>query len=384
MKKIKVMQLGSPTGMYGAERWILALVRHLDPEQVESIVAVVRDEPSLTAPLCQYAANYGFRTWICEAHGRVNWSAVRQIREYIIANNIDVLHTHAYKADLIGLFATRGLRCKLVTTPHGWSTGAGFMLRIYEALDRAIFPWFDAVVPLSEKLYQELQDSRRLQGRLHLISNGVDIAEIDAVTEMTSEMLAWRAAGDFVVGYIGQMITRKGLDVLLEAFARLNVPNKRLAMIGEGPQRAELELLAGSMGIADRVQFFGFRDDRLSLLKGFHAFVLPSRLEGIPRCLMESMAAGVPVVSSDIPGSRDLVDHDRTGWLFKLDDVAALTHALQRCTDPAERDRVAVAGRSWVLEHYSAAAMAGKYQQLFNRLLAADTAATKLSGARGF
>ncbi len=105
-----------------------------------------------------------------------------------------------------------------------------------------------------------------------------------------------------MVGYIGRLIPAKGLVALLDAFALLDLPSKKLAIVGEGPQREELEAYAAAKGLRECVSFFGFRSDRLAFLKGFDVFVLPSRSEGIPRCLMEAMAASVAVLASDIPG----------------------------------------------------------------------------------
>lgn len=365
---LRVLQLGSPTGLYGAERWILALIRHLDPARVVSSVGVIRDVPGLAAPLCQQAQALGFQTHLIEAPGRINFAAISGLRRLLIRERIDIVHSHGYKTDLVARLATLGLRCRTVSTPHGWSTQAGLALRLYEALDRLSFPFFDAVVPLSESLRDELQWLPAMGKRLHLIRNGVDISEIDAVTTVAPEAQAWREQGDYVIGYVGQLITRKGLEILLQAFAQLAVPKKRLVLVGEGPQRQALEALARDLGCAGRVSFLGFRADRLSVLKGFDVFALPSRLEGIPRCLMESMAAGIPIVSSDIPGSADLIRPADAGVLVPLDDSAALGAALARLQDPALRQAIADRGRRHVLAEYSAEAMAGKYQQLFATL----------------
>jgi glycosyltransferase involved in cell wall biosynthesis len=377
MSRYTVMQLGSPTGLYGAEHWILALIRHLDRAEVETVVSVIRDDPSLEAPLCQVAAREGFKTFIVEAPGRFNWAAVRQLRQYIVENKVDVLHTHGYKMDIAGLFATRGTACRLVTTPHGWSTQAGLALRIYEGLDRAIFPFFDAVVPLSETLHDGLLKVPGVRRKLQLIRNAVDISEIDATGQLAPDIAQWRDEGQFVVGYVGQLISRKGLNVLLDAFAKLTTPKKKLALVGDGPQRAELEQQVAALGLQNDVKFFGFRSDRLGFLKGFDVFALPSRLEGIPRCLMESMAARVAIVASDIPGCNDIVKHESTGLLFPLDDAAALAAAITRVMDSNERERLRANARKFVVDEYSASAMARRYQELFRRVLSVEAAAPK-------
>lgn len=136
--RIRVLHLGSPTGLYGAEQRILALLNNMDRSRVDSIVAVIRDDPTLGADLCTEAGRQGFRTRVFEAHGKVNWSAVRMLKAYLRQERIDVLHTHGYKTDVIGLLAARGTLCKLVSTPHGWSKQAGLKLRLYEAARIAV------------------------------------------------------------------------------------------------------------------------------------------------------------------------------------------------------------------------------------------------------
>lgn len=367
---IRVLQLGSPSGLYGAERWIMALVRHLDPTKVESHVAVIRDEGAVDPPLIKVAADAGFKTHIINALGRFNWSAVTKLRALIRSERIDVVHSHGYKTDIAALLAARGTNARIVTTPHGWSVDAGWKLALYEKIDRAIYPWFNAVVPLSDALHGGLAGRVGLARNLHLIPNGVDISEIDAIDGAVPELEQWRTQGDFIVGYIGQLITRKGLPTLLRGFADWQHPAKRLVILGEGDQRAALEALAVELGIADRVYLMGFREDRLRWLKSFDLFVLPSTLEGIPRCLMEAMAARVPIIATDIDGTRDIVIHGQTGILFPVGDSVALSGWLQHASDARLRSSWATNARMHVEQYHSGAAMAAQYSDLFRNLMA--------------
>ncbi len=238
---VSVLQLGNPTGMYGAERWILALVKHLDPRKIRSVVGVIQDEPGSDAPdLCQYASDLGFETVVFESKGRLSFSAIGKIRKFIIDENIDVLHTHGYKTDIIGRMATLGTPCRIISTPHGWSQNAGPALRVYEALDRFAFLFFDQVVPLSDDLHDGLQKNPFLRSKLRFIRNGVDISEIDAERGRESGSDGQHESRPFTVGYIGQLINRKRLDTLLRAFRDTVVDMKQLLIIGEGPQRARI------------------------------------------------------------------------------------------------------------------------------------------------
>jgi glycosyltransferase involved in cell wall biosynthesis len=370
MSRIRVLQLGSPTGLYGAERWILALIKHLDPEEVESIVAVINDDPSLEAPLCREAEKLGFRSRVIEARGRVNLSAVYELRKYIQRNRIQVLHTHGYKTDLIGLLSTRGTSCRIVSTPHGWTKQADFKLMCFEALDRCVFPFFDSVIPLSDQLFKNLRGIPWLNSKLCLIRNGVDTTEIESVNQVAGEVMKLRNEGNFIIGYIGRLVPPKAIDTLLNSVSRLSFENWRLAIIGEGESQSELEKQAKDLKISDKVCFFGFREDRIAFLRGFDVFVLPSRSEGIPRSVMEAMATGVPVIASKIQGCQALIEDGQSGLLCEVDDMegfaAKIEHVLK---DSNLRKELADSARDRVNRFFSAQTMATAYASLYSNLV---------------
>lgn len=367
---IRVLQLGSPNGLFGAERWILALARHLPRDAIETVVGVIQDvEGAQEAPLLAEARALGMETVSITAPGRINAAAVRALRTLLREYRIDVLHTHFYKSTIVGALAVRGTDCRLLATPHGWNTGAGVKLQAYEWAERVAFGWADAIAPLSGDLERGLHRLPWVRGRLTLIPNGVDLDEVGASAAVAPAVQAARDAGEFVVGYVGQLIERKRVDTLVDAFASLRVDARRLFIVGDGEQRARLEARAAERGVGDRVHFTGFRDDRLELLRGFDALVLPSTLEGIPRCLMEAMAAGVTVVATDIPGTRDLVVDGECGLLFPIGDTGRLAAALEAVHGDADlRSRLVAAGTTRVHTHFSARAMATRYASLFAAL----------------
>ena len=366
---IKVLHLGSPGPLYGAERWILALVRHLDPARIHSIVAAIKDEPGLEVSLCREAEKLGCEAHIFEAYGRFNFSAVRELRHHIKTHDINILHTHFYKTDLIGLLAAAGTTCRLVSTPHGWTNKADWKLRLYELVDRCLFSLFDAVVPLSDGLYRPLLRIPRMKNKLHLIQNGIDFSEMDAKTNTAPELAAWRQQGVFILGYVGRLVFGKGLDILFNALSQLRDLNWRLAIVGEGPQLQNLTMLAEELGLKDRICFFGFRPDRLSFIRGFDLFILPSRSEGTPRCLMEAMASHVPVIASDIPGCRNLISAGHNGLLFPLDMPERLSETISQLVgDSTLRQFLASNGRELVIERFSASRMASEYYNLYMSL----------------
>ena len=372
MKPPTVLQLGTSGPLYGAERWILALTRNLDAALIDSRIAVIDDTLDGVVPLATEAEKLGLPAYRIQTKGRFSTKAVQALRQLLSDQAIDIVHSHGYKADVTALLAARGTSVKTITTPHGWSYDAGLKLRLYEAIDRFSFRYFDAVVPLSEHLHGPLASRRSLSDKLHLISNGVDLQEVDGAGPTPNalpEVLAARKQTGPVIGYVGQLIERKNLAVLLKAFAQWDRSDASLILVGEGDQEADLRQKAASLGIAEQTLFAGFRQDRLEWIRGFDAFVLPSRMEGTPRCLMEALALAVPVIASDIPGNRDLIQADQAGWLFPPSDVNRLVSLFDQAIDPIAGSARSATGRKMIEEHHSARAMAQSYENLFIAVL---------------
>jgi glycosyltransferase involved in cell wall biosynthesis len=130
---------------------------------------------------------------------------------------------------------------------------------------------------------------------------------------------------------IGRLVHQKGFDVLIRAFAKMEARNARLVILGEGPLRKELADLAEVLGVGDRVSMPGFVEEPWQILANASVFALSSRWEGFGNVLVEALAVGVPIVATDCPGGpRDILDGGRYGMLVPVDDVTALSEALDR------------------------------------------------------
>ncbi len=151
---------------------------------------------------------------------------------------------------------------------------------------------------------------------------------------------------------IGRLERQKGFDVLLRAFAKGGAAaiHAQLWIAGAGSELASLVALAESLGIGSRVRFLGQVKDVAQLLRGASLFVLSSRFEGMPNALLEALAAGVPVVSTDCPtGPRELLSDAESGLLVPVDDVDSMAEAISRVLlDPVLAARMRVAGRASV------------------------------------
>jgi glycosyltransferase involved in cell wall biosynthesis len=381
-ERIRVLQLSYGSSLYGAERWVLTLIKHLDPERVETVVGCVLDADGPDLPLIDEAKRLGFETEVIDARRNLVASGVRGLRSAIRRLGIDVLHTHGVRQDVLGLLATVGLRCRKLSTPHGWEAQPSAKERLVTVLNKLAFLSFDTVAPLSVELRDSLRPFPIRGSRIKLIGNGVDLSEVEGAIPAA---LPWD--GDrtiFTIGYIGRLIPGKGLEVLLEALHRQGDPSVRCLIVGEGPEQEKLEAQAARCGLQGRVDFLGYRADRLSYLKRFDLFVLPSYKEGTPRCLMEALAAGIPCAGSRIPGIEVVLQDGVTGYTFPAGDPAALAGVIRHTQeDKAKALTLAAAGKVLVHERFSASAMARAYEDLYADLVSRTSRGSSMGHGPG-
>lgn len=179
--------------------------------------------------------------------------------------------------------------------------------------------------------------------------------------------------GAELVGCVARLVERKGQPYLLEAVARLVSTRSRLRLllIGDGPKEDELRGQTERLGISDRVVFAGHRDDVPRLLRASDLMCLPSRREGVPRAVMEAMASGVPVVATDVVGTREVVEHEVTGLLVPYAEPDPLAAAIERVLDDRElRARLTARARATVERDWRAESVAARVSGEYRRLVA--------------
>lgn len=381
MRPMKVLQFITPAGFYGAERWVLALANNLDYEKFICDLAVSEEGPSQDLRVLEHYPTNAGNVHRIPMRGRFDFRAIDQLANLLRTEEIDIIHTHGYKSDIIGLLAARRAGVACVSTPHGFSGKVGWKMGLFIRMGTFMLRFFDAVAPLSEELVRDMKRFNVPDKKVHFIRNGVDLKEIDAaMAELAgpNDTADINPEGVFIIGFIGQMIPRKGLPELLTVFDRLHQrhPVARLKLVGDGSQREELEQIAQLLPSREAIEFLGFRSDRLALLKSFDLFAMTSSLEGIPRCMMEAMATGVPVAGYDIPGVDQLLKEGETGFIAPHGDKDVLLACFEAAIDnPSDAVARAQKARELIDETYSAARMAREYEALFNQLVAMNNAA---------
>jgi glycosyltransferase involved in cell wall biosynthesis len=201
----------------------------------------------------------------------------------------------------------------------------------------------------------------------YVIGNAVPLEEIRAAPAAEERC---GPAGEVSVLFAGRLDPGKNADVLIRALARMRSASRvRAVLCGDGPLRTHLERLIGEHGLHDRVQLFGYVQNLWSLLKSADVLVSPSRFEGCPNVVLEAMACGCPLIVSDIPAHRELLD-DRSALFASPDDAQGFAERLdQMIDDPesaTERARIAQARA----EHHALPEVARQYLTVYREVLA--------------
>lgn len=283
----------------------------------------------------------GVSLWLALA-----WFLVRHRRDF------DIWHVHvARQWAVICALLGPWLGKRVVTKIAGdWDLGQGVLAvhrTPWERLAKRILLRTDGWQAISRHIAATLPKLGVNSARICPIPNAVDTARFAGLVPSAS------VAVRFV--FIGRLMPEKGLTLLLQAFRDILPchPDAQLTIVGTGALRAELEAYAGTLGITGRVVFAGHRHDIENLLREANIGVLPSFAEGLSNTLLESMAAGLPMVASRVSGNEDLVRNDENGWLFDPGNRPQLAQRLDHAAtlSPAQRVVLGDCARRTVRRH---------------------------------
>ena len=294
--------------------------------------------------------------------------AVAGLRRELEDLRPDLVHLHTGRATWLGGLAARTLGLPAITTRRmDRPVRRGFRTRLVygQLVQRA--------VAISPAVRDALIEGGVPAEKVELVPSAVDPsgARDDSGAARRAARLALEAAdGAVVVLALASLVRRKGIDVLLDALARLGDPGVVAWIAGDGPERAALEAQAERLGLAARVRFLGRREDAADLLAGCDLLALPSRREGLGVSALEAMRARRPVVASRVGGLADAVVDGRTGLLVEPEDPEALRVAIARlASDRDLRRRLGEAGPGRLAEGFLAPQMVLAYEKLYRSVL---------------
>ena len=267
-----------------------------------------------------------------------------------LARQHNIIHAHWSVCGALAVLTQPIHQKPVITTLRGSDVNITKKSRIYNLLHKKAIQKSIFIVGVSQAIATDLRRQHPgMSDKIRFVPNGVDDAFYALPTGRDH-----LAPSPFKLLFIGSLIPRKGLDVLLKALAGTNSQASwTLTVVGEGPEKDYLKSLATDLGINTNLRFLGSisPDGIPQLMRDHHILILPSYREGRPNVVLEAMAAALPVLATNIEGTRELIQHDQTGWLVPPGDVDELSGALDDLLGGKRNLTAAgLAGRQWMQE----------------------------------
>jgi glycosyltransferase involved in cell wall biosynthesis len=357
-KHVAYLVQGMATG--GLERVVLYLARDMVARGHRVTICCYDQRGEMAAE----AEAAGAAVSVLPRKSGLDLGYVGRLADWLRKQGVDVLHMHNETALFYGTMAGRRVGVPvLIYTEHDGVFPRRWIVRF---VNRWLVRRLTHAVAVSEAVKQLWcrEDGIRAD-RVVVVPNGVpDHPEV------------WAAAGNrdgeaarARIGAVGRLSGEKGLDVLLDAFAHVaeQMPDARLVLVGDGPERGSLEARARDLSIADRVEFLGQRSDVPALMVDLNLYVLPSRTEGLPMALLEAMAARLPIVATRVGGIPEAVADGESALLVSPEDPTALAEAMMRVlSETGLAERLQGAARAAFEDRYELSRMVDRYEALMD------------------
>lgn len=345
----------------GSERQFAALAQSLDPSSFRLSLGCIQKRGAFLDSLGE-VPEFGLGGSL---YGLQSIRTRLRLRRHLRALDIAVAHAFDFYTNLTLIPAARMARTPIVI---GSQRQLGDLLSSTQfRIQTAMFRWCDAVVCNSQAAANVLLEHGLPQHKIAVITNGLP----PSCFAETAPALPWRP-GILRVGMIARMNTEaKNHRDFLRAAARIHgvLGDVEFILVGDGPLREQFEHEAQRLGLGEHVQFLGDRRDVTSILASLHVSVLPSASESLSNVIIESMAAGVPVIANNVGGNTELVSADR-GVLVTAGDDEALANAIERLLRDANlRAQFGHNAKRFALANFTVDQMRKRHEDLYAGLL---------------
>jgi len=351
----------------GIEQRLAALLPRLNQPPFRVTVVCLRERGLLADSLEQA----GVPVVVFPMKSRLEPAGLRALAQWMRDQQVDLVHSHMYRSNVPATIAARmaGVRAVLCQM-HNINTWETWRQRW---MDRLLMRWRTAMVAVSEEVKRDIVANLACDPeRVHVLYNGIDLEKYSAAQR--DPELAERLGvpkGSRVVVVLARLAQQKGHIRLLKALdlVRDELPPTHVLLVGEGKMRDAIQQEVIKRHLQEMVTFAGHRDDVPQVLALADLSVLASDREGFSNAIVESLAAGVPVVATDVGGNSEAIVNGESGLLVPHDDVHALARALKLLlTDDSLRERTSQAARRRA-QRFSLDQMLEETRRLYRRVL---------------
>jgi len=369
----KILYVSRTWAMGGAQSIILSLIRSLPKDRFQIYVAPFRTDCPADAQFEKEAAKAGATlTEPIDWRGWKSWrSCIDTIGQLTETHNIDLVHVHDNVSNLITGLSRKKLRTPIVASAYGWWE-LNTKLKLLYALEKRLgLTRMDGVYTVSEDMARKLRLAGVSDEIITVIHTGIDLEtwSPQGSREQVRRQFGIPAAS-LVVGSVGRISSEKGYDHLLHAVNSLReeLPDLAVLLVGKGPDMGRLAALANELAISDRVFLPGYFENGAAALEATDIAVLPSVLdEGFPTASMEAQAVGLPIIASDIGGTRETIEKGITGLLVEPGNRIELAEAIRfLASNDKKRQEMGQAAKERIARDFSLKKMIAEMAEFYD------------------
>jgi glycosyltransferase involved in cell wall biosynthesis len=365
----KLLHIQKVRSIAGSETHLLALLPGLRALGYAPAMLVLADKDDRPQPFVERMRAAGVPTDIVPMRFDFDPLVLARVTRRLRQERWDIVHTHLIHAGFYGRIAGRRIKTPIVSSYH--NLGSLYLKPGIRQLERRTARWCDQIICISRAARDFVHRSIGVAAdNLNVVHYGIEATSSSEDAPFRAELGITPDAP--LVGVVGRLIDGKGHVDLLHAFRTLieRVPSARLAIIGDGPERAALERLTSTLALDAYVHFLGYRADAATLMHSFDVFVLPSWSEGFGLVVLEAMAAAKPVVATDVGALPEIVVDGVTGSLVPPHDPSALATALHDLIAQPERARaMGQRGRARFEQHFTLGQMLDGTSAVYQRVV---------------
>lgn len=268
-----------------------------------------------------------------------NIESFKKLCRIVKDNNVEYIHCNTPVGGLLGRLA--GKKCKvkkIIYQAHGFHFYKGAPKKnwiVFYTIEKLLARYTDAIITMNNEDYETANQFRlKNNGKVYNVHGvGIDLLGYNGIQQFREEKRQELGFcdDDILLISMGDLIVRKNYRVAIEAIAKCKDTKLHYLICGQGEELDNLKLLAKQLNIESQVHFLGFRSDIKELLSATDIFLFTTLQEGMPRSMMEAMAAGLPCIASRIRGNVDLLDDNKGGFLCDPTDVNQFVSAIKKC-----------------------------------------------------